>query len=117
MGGWEEVLDQARDQSCPVTDGLPRTEQATALGLSVALARRVDDLVFAREEPTAEQARDLWNDVRLERGRRAAERGWPRRIVTLWNPRSLLHSWSRRRRPQWGRRLLARLPRLGDSAG
>jgi hypothetical protein len=111
VGAWEEVLDLVRDQGRQVDGGLPRAEQARRLALSVPLALTADELVFARAEPTTEEAREFWRASRKERRRVAASVGWPRRVVALYHPRSLLHAWLRHRRSQ-GRRRGAILPWL-----
>ena len=67
-------------------------EQARRLGLSVDLARRTDDLVFARDEPEGAAAADYWGAVSAERRRFAGGASVVRRVLALWNPRSLLHS-------------------------
>lgn len=98
VDGWQEVLDAVRDTGREVPHGLPRTEQARALGLSLDLARRVDADVFAREEPSAERATALWTDVRAEARRVRAAAGPLWRVAAWWNPASLVDSASRARR-------------------
>ncbi|MCW2847577.1 MAG: hypothetical protein JWR90_1551 [Marmoricola sp.] len=113
VGGWTEILDLRRDQGHEVGEGLPRVEQARRLGLDVAVARRADDLVFAREEPTAAQAREFWGQVDAQRARAAAELGWPRRLRSWWSLRSLRRSLSR----AWPRPRPAAAPGRRRSAG
>ncbi|MCW2760996.1 MAG: hypothetical protein JWR85_1197 [Marmoricola sp.] len=103
--GWTEVLDLARDLAREVPEGLPRTEQARLLGLSIELARLADVRVFARDEPTKAEAAEFWRAVSVERRRFASQARVVRRVVAVWSPRSLLHSLSVRQRharsPGW----------------
>ena len=74
VGAWEEVLDLAATSRGRWTDGAAAGRAgASPRTLSVPLARRVDDLVFARDEPTAEEAREFWRR-RAPRTRRRAAR-------------------------------------------
>ena len=100
-GGWAEVLAAVVDGGRAVQSGLPRTEQARRLGLSVALARAADSLVFAPAEPTATQVSEFWSGVREERRRLTRDLGPVRRLVVPWSPASLvaLRLPRRRRRP------------------
>ena len=92
VGGWAEVLDLVRDSGRVVPSGLPRTEQAVRLGLTLELARIADDAVFAREEPSLADAQEFWRAVRTERRRLRSELSVVRRVLAVWSPRSLLHS-------------------------
>ena len=96
--GWTELLDLARDVSWDVPDGLPRTEQARRLGLSLELARSADSHVFARLEPTTDEAVLFWQAVDRERLHVNHQVGVVRRIAAWWNPSSLLHALRGRRR-------------------
>ena len=97
VAGWADLLDLARDVSWEVSEGLPRTEQARRLGLSVELARSADSKVFARLEPTVEEAAQFWQAVDLERQRVNSEVGVVRRVGAWWSLSSLLHSVRGRR--------------------
>ena len=106
VGGWAEVLDRVRDLGGEVPGTLSRTEQARRLGLTMELARSADRQVFARDEPTADDAAAFWAGVKEERRRLGREAGTLRRVVAIWAPWSLRESFRevRRRRRRGGAR-------------
>ncbi|MBV9832244.1 MAG: transglutaminase domain-containing protein [Marmoricola sp.] len=118
VAGWTELLDLERDLGREVALGLARTEQARRLGISLALARGADLHVFAREEPSAQDAAAFWAAVHRERRRLLHEAGVVRRVLAWWAPASLVSSigtttrrW-RRAAPR-GRRSHAERPATG----
>ena len=80
-GGWEELLDRARDERLdPVRHGT-RTETAAGLGggATVLLAERADSAVFGPHPPTVDEADDYWARVAdVNRDRRRELGLWAR---------------------------------------
>ncbi len=102
-GGWQELLDRARDLGLTVPAGRSRPDQAAVLGPSSAgLARVADDAVFGAEPPPEALADGYWRQVLEVRGGLSAGVPRWRRLLAPFNPASL-----RRTRP---RRALAPLP-------
>jgi hypothetical protein len=98
--GWQELLDLATDQGAEVPHGRARTVQARRLGLPLELARRADVLVFAREDPTEEQVHALLHEVGSSLRERRRSQPPLRRVLTRWNPRSLVPRDGLRIRPR-----------------
>jgi hypothetical protein len=89
VGGWDEVLDLARDLGSGVAS-TSRPRQALALEVPGALARTADIAAFSPESPDASAGDAYWSevrDVRRDLARRAPR--W-RRILAAFNPASLL---------------------------
>ncbi|MBC2934441.1 transglutaminase domain-containing protein [Nocardioides sp. zg-1228] len=97
VGGWQEVLDAARDRGTPVPEGWSRLAQARQLGVAPDLARRADAAVFAPVAPPAEDGREFWDACQVVRRRLVAEAGRRRRWWSHLNPASLLASRARAR--------------------
>lgn len=92
-GGWEELLDTARDLGTAVPGGLTRPAQAQWLEPATgagALAARADVLVFDPEPPDDAEAERFWAQVEAERARLAAARSPARRLRALLSPTSLV---------------------------
>ncbi|GAA4687994.1 transglutaminase-like domain-containing protein [Nocardioides nanhaiensis] len=94
-GGWEELVDAARDLGTAVPGGLTRPAQAQWLepgaGAAVGtMAERADVLVFAPDPPDDAEAERFWSLVEAERTRLTAARSPLRRLRALLNPASLL---------------------------
>lgn len=107
VGGWQELLDLARDLGRPVPRGLGRVEQARRLGLDPEPARQVQDVLFARDLPSAEQAAVVGTALREQRRTLARSAGPLRRWWAWWNPASLAPRLRERRRHQRQQRLEA----------
>ncbi|MEJ7832347.1 MAG: transglutaminase domain-containing protein, partial [Nocardioides sp.] len=71
VGGWNELVDHARDlgRSVPVGAGWTRREQSSLVATSraPALAREADSHVFGPSGPGADDAAAYWSSVDLER--------------------------------------------------
>jgi hypothetical protein len=70
-GGWQEIVDQARDLGIAVPSRRSRPTQAGALGTGSDLARVADDAVFGAAEPSPVAAESFWTaalDVRRHVG-------------------------------------------------
>lgn len=86
LGGWEELLDTARDLGIAVPPASTRPAQARALGISPKLAREADVAVFTPTEPVA--AGPYWDRVDEQRRRLASKSpGWRIALAPL-NPAS-----------------------------
>jgi hypothetical protein len=97
VGGWQEVVDAARDVGSPVPEHLGRVPQARLLGSAAALARATDSAIFSREQPPAAEEETFWGAVAEARSAILADVSARRRIWAWFNPASLLASWRRRR--------------------
>lgn len=107
VGAWRELLDDAADLGVPVPSGAPRPAQAAGLTTSergpgeqqrgevVGLAERADDLLFARDAPSADDVRAYWDDVATARARWHAQLPWSRRALARWRVNSLRRSLAR----------------------
>lgn len=68
-GGWDELVDNARDLRVPVEPGATRAESAVVVGETleqprvVALAERADAEVYGPGEPSADDVAAFWNEV------------------------------------------------------
>ena len=67
LGGWDELLDTARDLGVAVPPRSTRPAQAVALGVPTRLAREADIAVFAPAEPSS--AAPFWDQVDVQRRR------------------------------------------------
>lgn len=111
-GGWDEVLDAARDLRRPTGGLATRNESARALAASFAdapdgavvasrvgaLARSADHAVFSAGAPNAAEATAYWADVQVTVGAMAHGVGWRRRMRARVSTASLRDR--RRRRPK-----------------
>lgn len=97
-GGWQEVVDLARDRGTPVPDQLGRVPQARLLQQDLALARRTESTLFAPGRPTTEEEEQFWAAVEKECRHLTADLSVRRRVMTVFNPSSLVAGWRRRRR-------------------
>ncbi|HXH80974.1 transglutaminase-like domain-containing protein [Nocardioides sp.] len=88
IGGWDELLDSARDLGVAVPPRSTRPAQATALGLPTALARDVDVAVFSPTHPPS--AETFWTEVETWRESLKSSATPLRRAWALFNPASLL---------------------------
>ncbi|KGM14922.1 hypothetical protein N867_14090, partial [Actinotalea fermentans ATCC 43279 = JCM 9966 = DSM 3133] len=94
-GGWREVADTALDLGAPLRPGATRRETATGLApeyggpLMVAVADRVDQVVFGSVEPTDAEVEAFWAEVdRLLAELRGGQGRW-RRLAARFSVRSL----------------------------
>lgn len=62
LGGWSDVIDEARDFGLDLPPAATRSELATALDRpqALVLARVTDKAVYAPEEPTTSEADKVW---------------------------------------------------------
>lgn len=111
-GGWDEVLDAARDLRRPAGRLATRNESARTLAASFAdapdgavvaarvgaLARSADQAVFSPGAPSAAQATAYWADVQVTVDAMAHSVGWRRRVRARVSTASLRDR--RRRRPK-----------------
>ena len=110
-GGWDEVLDAARDLQRPTGGLATRNESARALAASFddvpagavvasrvgALARSADRAVFSSATPTPEQAAAYWADVEVTVDSMTHSVGWRRRFRARLSTASLRQEKRRRR--------------------
>jgi hypothetical protein len=87
LGGWEELLDRARDLGVAVPPRSTRPAQAKALGVSAALAREADVAVFTPTEPAS--AGPFWDRIDDQRRRLASRSPAWRIALAPLNPASL----------------------------
>lgn len=86
LGGWEELLDTARDLGIAVPPASTRPAQARALGISTKLARDADVAVFTPTEPVG--VGPYWDRVDEQRRRLTSKApGWRIALAPL-NPAS-----------------------------
>ncbi|NUU16696.1 transglutaminase domain-containing protein [Cellulomonas humilata] len=109
-GGWDEVLDTARDLRRPAGSLATRNESARTLAASFAdapggalvasrvgaLARTADHAVFSRDDPSGAHATAYWADVRETVDAMTHSVGWRRRMRARVSTASLRNSRSRR---------------------
>jgi hypothetical protein len=88
IGGWQELLDNARDLGVAVPPRSTRPAQASALGLPTSMARDVDVAVFSPTHPPS--AETFWTEVETWRESMKASASPLRRAWALFNPASLL---------------------------
>ena len=86
LGGWDELLDTARDLGVGVPPHSTRPAQARALGVPTALAREADVAVFTPTEPSS--AAPFWDKVDDQRRRLAARSPAWRIALAPLNPAS-----------------------------
>lgn len=110
-GGWDEVLDAARDLRRPPGALATRNESARALAASFAdapqgalvgarvgaLARSADHAVFSAATPSPAQATAYWSDVETAVEAMSHSVGWRRRVRARLSTASLRRD---RRRPR-----------------
>ena len=110
-GGWDEVLDVARDLRRPTGGLATRNESARALASSFedapdgagvasrvgALARSADRVVFSPGAPSSEQVSAYWADVEEAVDAMAHSVGWRRRMRARLSPASLRQARRRER--------------------
>jgi hypothetical protein len=87
LGGWDELLDRARDLGVAVPPRSTRPAQARALGVPAALAREADVAVFTPAEPAS--AGPFWDRVDEQRRRLASRSPAWRIALAPLNPASL----------------------------
>lgn len=97
VGGWQEVVDLARDRGTPVPEHLGRVPQARLLGRGEDLAREADDAVFAPTPASQAERDDFWLRSQDLRRELVSELSVWARLRTSFNPASLWSSWERRR--------------------
>lgn len=109
-GGWDEVLDTARDLRHPAGALATRNESALALAASFAdtpggtlvatrvgaLARSADHAVFSAGEPSGAHATAYWADVQETVRAMTRSVGWRRRVRARVSTASLKNSRNRR---------------------
>ncbi|KQS96906.1 transglutaminase-like domain-containing protein [Cellulomonas sp. Leaf395] len=109
-GGWDEVLDTARDLRRPAGALATRNESALALAASFAdspggalvatrvgaLARSADHAVFSAGEPSGAHATAYWADVQQTVEAMTRSVGWRRRVRARVSVASLKNHRNRR---------------------
>ncbi|KQR16526.1 transglutaminase-like domain-containing protein [Cellulomonas sp. Leaf334] len=109
-GGWDEVLDTARDLRRPAGALATRNESARALAASFAdvpdgalvatrvgaLARSADHAVFSANEPSGAHATAYWADVQQTVDAMHRSVGWRRRVRARVSTASLKNHRNRR---------------------
>ncbi|WP_456788067.1 transglutaminase-like domain-containing protein [Cellulomonas sp. P5_C5] len=109
-GGWDEVLDTARDLRRPAGALATRNESARALAASFAdapggalvatrvgaLARSADHAVFSAGEPSGAHATAYWADVQQTVDAMTRSVGWRRRVRARVSTASLKNHRNRR---------------------
>lgn len=109
-GGWDEVLDTARDLRRPAGALATRNESARALAASFAdvpggalvatrvgaLARSADHAVFSANEPSGAHATAYWADVEQTVDAMNRSVGWRRRVRARVSTASLKNHRNRR---------------------
>lgn len=88
IGGWNELLDSARDLGVAVPPRSTRPAQAMALGVPTSMARDVDVAVFSPTHPPS--AETFWTEVETWRESLKSSASPLRRAWALFNPASLL---------------------------
>ncbi|PUA81160.1 DUF3488 and transglutaminase-like domain-containing protein [Nocardioides currus] len=86
LGGWEELLDTARDLGVGVPASGTRPAQAAALGVPTTLARDADIAVFTPADPPP--AGPFWDSVDEQRRRLASRSPAWRILLAPLNPAS-----------------------------
>ncbi|PID97310.1 MAG: hypothetical protein CSA84_00870 [Actinomycetales bacterium] len=103
-GGWDEVLDQARDLGVAQESHLTRRESAVALSgvfadtELAALAEELDHGTFAPDAPAESAAETAWQHVDEALVAMASAVPWRRRTLGRFSLRSLAHRRLARRR-------------------
>lgn len=94
-GGWKEVADRARDLGVRLPYSNTRYENGTLLVERLGtqevalLAARADEHVFGPGEPSDEEVRAYWADVRTALKRMRRSRPWWRRPLAWFSPASI----------------------------
>ncbi len=94
-GAWKEVADRARDLGVRMPYSNTRQENGALLEHRLGaqepllLAIRADEHVFGPGEPTDEEVRAYWADVRTALKRMRRSRPWWRRPVAWFSPASI----------------------------
>jgi hypothetical protein len=96
-GAWAELTDAALDLGHAVPTGATRERQGALLGVEVRLAQHADDLVFAAEVPSGADADYYWRAVDQARRDLRAGHPWPRRLLAVFSPQSLIAAARARR--------------------
>ncbi len=86
-GGWQELLDTARDLGLTIPAGSTRPEQARALGVPTQVARAADIATFSRDEPAS--ASTFWDAIDTSRRRLTTSVPSWRVALAPLNPASL----------------------------
>ncbi|HMQ38434.1 MAG TPA: transglutaminase-like domain-containing protein [Micropruina sp.] len=110
-GGWDEVLDAARDAGRPAPAGATRLEASAALGRDDvrSLAVEANAAVFGAGEISGARVDDYWGRVAAARRALVRDLPWWRRPLARLNLASLvLPASDSLSRPRWWRRLRAR---------
>lgn len=96
VGAWRELVDLGVDLRLTVPAGSTREAQALAMGVSPAVAKQADDLIFAIGPPGDAAAARYWREA--ERARRALAKRHPiwRQVRAFYDPRSLVQQLRRR---------------------
>jgi hypothetical protein len=97
VGGWQEVVDAARDRGTPVPERLGRVPQALLMERGLELARTTESAIFAPDSPSEQEEAAFWEAVRKERRALVADASRQRRVWAWFNPASLMASWRRSR--------------------
>ncbi|TKV28022.1 transglutaminase domain-containing protein [Arthrobacter sp. NamB2] len=105
-GGWSELVSLATDLGAETNPRATRRESARDLGAAfpqsreatTLLASRADAGIFAAGDPSEEEVRDYWRDVRTSLEGMAGSVGFWKRQRARFSPRSLLRDADGRRR-------------------
>jgi hypothetical protein len=95
-GGWDELVDHAKDYGTPVTPGATRAEDAGVVEAAfteprvTTLAQRADLEVFGPSEPTPDDVAEFWRQVDEIVGGMGAGRSVVDRLRARLSLRSLL---------------------------
>lgn len=104
-GGWSELVSLATDLGAETNPRATRRESARELGAAfpgssestTLLAARADAGIFAAGDPSEEEVRDYWRDVRSSLDGMAGSVGFWKRQRARFSPRSLLRDARSRR--------------------
>ncbi|WP_291042255.1 transglutaminase domain-containing protein [Herbiconiux sp.] len=101
-GGWDEIVDRARDLGTPVPYGSTRRDNAAALATAypeapvLAVATRADGSVFGPGEPTEQEVDQYWTEVdSIVDSMRRSRSAW-KRFLAAWSVRSFFRRRSAR---------------------
>lgn len=91
LGGWRELIDEARDYGVEVPKAATRSEIARALDRpqALVLARVADRAVYAPEEPSMDEAEKVWVAADAVRASLAEGRSRRDRVRAAISPASL----------------------------
>ncbi|MGD8166545.1 transglutaminaseTgpA domain-containing protein [Herbiconiux sp. P16] len=101
-GGWDEIVDRARELGTPMTPGVTRRETAVALATAypstpvIAAATTADTGVFGPGEPSDSQIEAFWAEVETIVAGMTGSRSWWQRLRSRLSLRSFFARRSER---------------------